>query len=87
MTSSNITSCKKAISVIKEDYVPTQKSRILCFHPDGSVKRLNAHQSATSERCGNTVRTPISFEKLRIVQGCIRRNVMATRPDALRLRG
>jgi hypothetical protein len=50
MTSFRVTSCKKAISVFKEDSVqiPTQKSWILCFRPNGSVKRPDAHQLATS---------------------------------------
>jgi hypothetical protein len=36
--------------VFKEDSVliPTQKSWILCFRPDGPEKRPDAHQSATS---------------------------------------
>jgi hypothetical protein len=44
MTISGVTSCKKAISVFKEDFVqfPTKKSRILCFRPDGPVKHLDA---------------------------------------------
>jgi hypothetical protein len=49
MISSSVISCKKAISVIKEDYVqiPTQKSRIPCFRPEVLVKRPDAHQSVT----------------------------------------
>jgi hypothetical protein len=40
MTSSSDTSYKKAMSVFKEDSVqiPTQKRRIICFHPDSLVK-------------------------------------------------
>jgi hypothetical protein len=49
MTSSSVTSCKKAISMFNEDSVqiPTQKSWILCFCWNGPVKHLNAHQLAT----------------------------------------
>jgi hypothetical protein len=43
MTSSSVTSCKKAISVVKEDSV-----QIPCFCPDNPVKHPNPHQSATS---------------------------------------
>jgi len=39
-------------------------------------------QQHPSRRRVNTVRTPISVEKLRIVQGSIHPNVMATRPDS-----
>jgi len=50
MTSSSVTSCKKAISVFKEDsmHIPTKKNQILCFRPDNPIKCLDAHQSATS---------------------------------------
>jgi len=49
MTSSSVTSWKKATSVFKEDSVqiPTQRSRITCFHPDNPVKHPDSHQSAT----------------------------------------
>jgi hypothetical protein len=52
MTISSVTSCKKAISVFKEDsiQIPTQKSQILCFRPDGLVKHPDGYQSATSVR-------------------------------------
>jgi hypothetical protein len=49
MTSSSVISCKKAISVFKEDSVqiPTQKRQVLCFRSDGLVKHPDDHQSAT----------------------------------------
>jgi hypothetical protein len=48
MTSSSVTSCKKDISIFKEDSVQitTQRSQIPCFRPDDLVKRLDSHQSA-----------------------------------------
>jgi len=48
----SVTSFKKAISSVQEDSVqiPTQRSQILCFHPDDLVKRPVAHQLATSVR-------------------------------------
>jgi hypothetical protein len=37
---------KSFFKVFKEDFVqiPTQRSRILCFHPDGPVMHLDTHQ-------------------------------------------
>jgi hypothetical protein len=48
MTSSSVTSCKKDISVFKEDSVQitTQRSQIPCFRSDDQVKRPDSHQSA-----------------------------------------
>jgi hypothetical protein len=45
MTSFGVITCMKAILVFKEDsmQIPTQKSQILYFHPDGPVKRPDAH--------------------------------------------
>jgi len=45
------------------------------------VRTLISQQHPSGWR-GNTIRTPISVEKLQIVQGCIRPDIMATRPDA-----
>jgi hypothetical protein len=39
-------------------------------------------QQHLSGRQGNTIQTPISGQKVRTVQGCIRSNVVATRLDA-----
>jgi hypothetical protein len=41
-----ISESSKYISVFNKDSVqiPTQKSRILCFHPNGSVMRTDTHQ-------------------------------------------
>jgi hypothetical protein len=45
MTSSSVTSCKKAISVFKESVqIPSQKSRILCFCPDAHQCREASEQ-------------------------------------------
>jgi hypothetical protein len=54
--------------MFKEDFVqiPTQRSRIPWFRPDGSDMRLDAHQCL----------------KIRTVQDCIHLDVMVIRPDA-----
>jgi hypothetical protein len=78
--------------------IPTQRSRIPCFHPDNPVKRSDAHQSATSirttwqyrlrlhssERHGNTFGRSSEFQKNPEFK-CISESVRTTwlhRPDA-----
>jgi hypothetical protein len=66
---------KKLVQVFKEDsvHIPTQRSRIPCFRPDGPVMRPDAHQCREAsnssnlhpfERHGNTSGHSSEFKKI-----------------------
>jgi len=86
MTTTSVTSCKKAISEVPGRFCVDSNSeksdpKIQSGRP--CLFRKLFSQQHPSGRGGNTVRMPISVKKLRTVQVCIRPDVMATRPDAL----
>jgi hypothetical protein len=57
---------------------PVSRPDDVVFHPDAHLSKHNPSRLREL-----SVRTPINVEKLRTVQGCIRLEVMANRPNAL----
>jgi hypothetical protein len=63
--------------------ISSQRNHIPCIHPDDMIFRPDAQLSKhhPSRRQELSVRTFLYVEKLRNIPGCIRPDVLATRPD------
>jgi len=78
-----ISESSKYISVFNEDSVqiPTQKIRILCFHPDGPVMRTDAHQCRRPNAIQSSRRFQFSFAYMEWKTACTRSDDRQHHPD------